>query len=263
MADPARLVPNSPVTTTDLWKFVGLVFVLVDHTGLFFDPDENWWRVFGRLAAPVFFFFIGFARSRKVPWTWLAFGAALTLSDYIAAEGIPGTTVNILLNFALLRWLVLPLFERWIMPYPWWVAVAVAFCLPLIQITDTVLEYGAEGWLWALFGLAHRRSLENPDQKAILTRMGIGAATATAYVLREIHDYEFAGLEAAVLVVIVAALALLLARFRREPLAWRPPEPLAAVMRFCGRYSLEIYAISLLAMQLSAYGIAELSEDDP
>ncbi len=61
-----------PVTTTDLWKFFGVIFVLVDHYGFFFDNDQDWWRVFGRLAAPIFFFFIGFARTRRVPrcWPW-------------------------------------------------------------------------------------------------------------------------------------------------------------------------------------------------
>ena len=38
-----------PVTTTDAWKLFAIVFVLVDHYGLFFQPDEMWWRLFGRL----------------------------------------------------------------------------------------------------------------------------------------------------------------------------------------------------------------------
>jgi hypothetical protein len=246
---------SRPVTTTDLWKLVALVFVLVDHTGLFFDPENNWWRLFGRIAAPVFFFFIGFAHTRTVPWSWLAFGAVLTLTDYLTSEGLTDTTINILLNFALLRWLVLPLLERHVLPHPWRLAVFVATCLPLIHYTDNVLEYGTEGWLWALFGLAHRRALDSGEEEAILTRVAVGAAAATAYVLREIHDYAFGGLQSAILIAIVAALALLLARFRRADLAWQPPEPLAGLLRFCGRRSLEIYAVSLFAMQVVAYGI--------
>ena len=74
-----------PVTTTDAWKLFAIVFVLVDHYGLFFDSDEMWWRLFGRLASPVFFFFIGFARTRTVPWTWVAFGLVLTAVDYWTA----------------------------------------------------------------------------------------------------------------------------------------------------------------------------------
>src|SRR3954451_20378841 len=57
-----------PVTTTDLWKLVGLVLVLIDHWGLLFADDPSW-RVVGRAAAPIFFFFIGLARTRQLAGT--------------------------------------------------------------------------------------------------------------------------------------------------------------------------------------------------
>jgi len=66
-----------PVTTTDLWKFTGLVLVLIDHWGLLFADDPSW-RVVGRAAAPIFFFFIGLARTRRVPWSWVVLGLVLT-----------------------------------------------------------------------------------------------------------------------------------------------------------------------------------------
>src|SRR3954447_328831 len=66
-----------PVTTTDLWKLVGLVLVLIDHWGLLFADDPSW-RVVGRAAAPIFFFFIGLARTRQVPWSWVILGLGLT-----------------------------------------------------------------------------------------------------------------------------------------------------------------------------------------
>ena len=43
------------VTTTDLLKVIGVAAFLLDHYGLYFDPDQEWWRVFGRLAVPIFF----------------------------------------------------------------------------------------------------------------------------------------------------------------------------------------------------------------
>src|SRR3712207_6715418 len=104
------------VTTTDLWKLLGLLFVLVDHYGLFFVEDQTWWRLFGRIAAPIFFFLIGFARTRTVPWTWIAFGAALTVMGYVTLGGLKQITLNILLNFALLRLVVLPAVERSVIP---------------------------------------------------------------------------------------------------------------------------------------------------
>ena len=105
-----------PVTTTDAWKLFAITFVLIDHYGYYFDPDEIWWRLFGRVASPVFFFFIGFARTRRVPWSWIALGILITAVEYWTSGG-RNFMVNILINFALLR-LVRPFVEAHVMPHP-------------------------------------------------------------------------------------------------------------------------------------------------
>jgi hypothetical protein len=238
-----------PVTTTDVLKFLGVVTLLIDHYGLFYRPDETAWRLVGRTAAPIFFFLMGFARTRAVPWTWLAFGAAITAMNFAAAPGWQSTTVNILFNFALLRVAVLPLVDGYVLSRPIPLTLLSVACVLLIPATDERLEYGTEGWLWAFFGLAHRRAVENPGRRIVWTRAGLAAITALAYIRREIHDYAFDPVKSAVLVMLVGAIVLILIRFRRTALAWQPPEPLAAALRFCGRHSLEIYGITLLAMQ--------------
>ena len=47
------------VDNTDWLKTVAIVLVAVDHFGYFFVEDNQWWSVFGRLAAPAFFFLLG------------------------------------------------------------------------------------------------------------------------------------------------------------------------------------------------------------
>jgi hypothetical protein len=244
----AFLLPrrDTSVTTTDVLKLVGIAFVFIDHHGYFFDPENMWWRLFGRVAAPIFFFLIGFARTRKVPWTWYAFGLVLTVVNAWKADSLWGTMINILINFALLRALILPPVERHVMGRPLAVALLIAGCLPLIPVTDGPLEYGAEGWLWAFLGLAHRIALEDGTQRALWTRNGIAAATAVAYIVREVHDYGFTGLQSAILVILVTGLCVVLIRFRREPLTWQPSAPLALPFLLCGHHSLEIYGISVL-----------------
>ena len=51
-------------------------------------------------------------------------------------------------------------------------------------------------------------------------------------------------------------------RFRRADLAWQPPAALRPVFAFTGRRTLEIYAVTLLAMQLVAFSISEAAADD-
>ena len=263
-ADPpeAAAAPAPAIGPTDFWKLAGLVLVVADHTGLFFAPDEEAWRVVGRLAAPIFFFLVGYARTRAVPWTWLALGAVLTATDHLTSEDPSETALNILLNFALLR-TALPHIEAWIAGgtpagegwtgEAWRTALLVAGLLALIPALDPHLEYGAEGWLWALFGLWQRLATGSPAAGRAWIRTGVAVATVLAYTWREMEDYAFEGAAALALVLLVAGLALLLARFRRTTFQHQPPPAAARLLAIAGRRSLEIYAVSLFMMQVAAY----------
>ena len=64
--------------------------------------DERWWSVFGRLAAPTFFFLLGYAQTRTVPLNWIWLGVILTLLESWNA-GWTWVAPNILLSLALIR----------------------------------------------------------------------------------------------------------------------------------------------------------------
>ena len=53
------------VDCTDWLKCAALVCAMLDHFGHFFMDDDRWWGVVGRLAAPTFFFLIGYAATRN------------------------------------------------------------------------------------------------------------------------------------------------------------------------------------------------------
>ena len=258
------LALQRPVTTTDVWKLFAIACVLIDHYGLYFAPEEPWWRLFGRLASPVFFFFIGFARARRVPWSWVVFGVLITAVEYWTTGG-RSMTLNILLNFALLR-LALPSVEAHVVDHPVRLAILVIVSAALIAPLDDVLEYSGEGWLWALFGLSQRLFLEHGDAASRIRRNVLAVIAGLVYVLRERSDFSFDALQSTLLVVFVAGLVLCLAQFRRGDLAWQPPRLLRPLFTFTGRRTLEIYAVTLLAMQLLAYAIsgvdADVGDDD-
>jgi hypothetical protein len=241
------------VTTTDAWKLFAIAFVLVDHYGYYFDSDETWWRLFGRLASPVFFFFIGFARTRTVPVSWIVLGILITAVEYWTSGG-RNLMVNILINFALLR-LVLPHVEAHVMPDPWRLALLVAFSAAVIPVLDPVLEYGGEGWLWALFGLSHRLLLEQGGGAAWMRRNLLAGTAGLVYIVRERWDYGFDAVQSSLFVLFIALLVFGLTRFRRDTLARQPAPPLRPLFAFAGRRTLEIYAVTLLAMQLTSFAL--------
>src|SRR6516162_6758850 len=70
-----------PVDNTDWLKAAAIILVSVDHFGYFFMEDDLWWSALGRIAAPTFFFLVGYARTHTVPLHWIGLGVVLTLLD--------------------------------------------------------------------------------------------------------------------------------------------------------------------------------------
>lgn len=244
-SDPAPL--HAPrVTTTDLLKVAALGLILIDHIGHYLLPDWPVLRVIGRLGAPIFFFLIGFAKTRTIPYRWLVLGVVLTGVDYLWTGDIGMTLLNILFNFALIR-IALPLVERNMIDAWWRLGALLALCLIAIPFVGEVLEYGAQGWLFALAGLLHRRVLDESEAWR-LRRDIAGLVALGASVVTERHDYDFDLGMTALLVVLMAVLAVGMREFRRGDLARQPGEKAGALMRFCGRYSLEIYAAQIILL---------------
>src|SRR6478736_8403524 len=94
--------PTRPVDNTDWLKTVAIICVSAGHIGFFFIENEWWWSVFGRFAAPPFFFLVGYAQTRTVPLHWIWLGVILTLLESWNAEWT-WVAPNILLSLALIR----------------------------------------------------------------------------------------------------------------------------------------------------------------
>lgn len=235
-----------PVSTTDIWKAAALALILVDHLGHFLADGWPILRVIGRLSVPIFFFMIGYARTRAIPLRWLVLGAILTLVDYFWTGALSDTQVNILFNFALIR-LALPLVEAQVITSRWRIAAFLLAMLAVMPLVNPVLEYGSEGWLFALAGLLHRKlHLEGESWRR--PRDVTGLFAFGAYVVIEARDYAFDTVMTALLVLGIAVLATFMHGFRRGVSNGQPGPRLGGILRFCGRYSLEIYAAQIILL---------------
>ena len=130
-------------------KLAAIISVSVDHFGYFFMEDDTWWGAFGRLAAPPFFFLMGYAQTRTVPLHWIGLGVVLTLLDS-SNNDWTWVTPNILLSFAFIR-IARPYVQLLVQRRPW-AAYALLVCglLAVLPIATEIVDYGVEGWLWAL-----------------------------------------------------------------------------------------------------------------
>ena len=256
------------VDNTDWLKTAAIILVTVDHIDHFFIEDDSWWSVFGRLAAPTFFFLMGYAQTRTVPLHWIWLGVILTLLDSWNADW-SWEAPNILLSLALIR-IARPYVQIVAQNHGWAAfALLVSALFAMLPIAAKLVEYGAEGWLWALFGLYQRMYVDGgsatdvdnvaqssaPPAHAMtenfdLMRLLACFVAAAVYIWQEQREHSFPQIHFAAFILGVGVLSLSLCLFRRGPSRIQPPEAMGVALRFIGRHTLEIYAIQLAGSQL-------------
>ncbi len=260
--------PAPPVDNADWLKTIAIISVSIGHIGHFFMTDDHWWAVFGRLAAPTFFFLIGYAQTRTVPSYWIWLGIMLTLLE---ASNASWTWVapNILLSFALIR-MARPYVKNFLQYRGWAAFGLIAFALFAVQpIAAKMVDYGAEGWLWSLFGLCQRIYVEVKSAgdgndtsqssarpaRAASEDMGLirvlACVVATAvYLWQEQTEFSFPPVHFTVFILSAGILSIGLCLFARGPSRIQPPKAIGAALRFIGRRTLEIYAVQLAGSEL-------------
>jgi hypothetical protein len=251
------------VDNTDWLKTIAIILVSVDHFGYFFIEDNQWWDVIGRLAAPVFFYLLGYAQTRKVPVSWLWLALMLTIMDSWNNDWT-WVAPNILFSLALIR-LARPYVQILLQRYGWVAFVLLVSTLfAMLPITADVVEYGSEGWMWALFGLCQRRyvdtrPLPGASQKPTAQKTNrnpglmrlLACLIATGVCIwQEQLEYSFSEIQFAALVFGMGMLSIGLCLFLRGPSRFQPPSPLAIGLRYIGRHTLEIYAIQLAGFEI-------------
>jgi uncharacterized membrane protein len=256
------------VDNTDWLKTAAIIFVAVDHFGFFFMTDDRWWSVFGRLAAPSFFFLMGYAQTRTVPLHWIWLGVILTLLESWNANWT-WVAPNILLSFALTR-SARPYMQILLQRHGWAAfAFLVSALLAVLSIAARIVDYGSEGWLWALFGLCQRMYVDGrsatdvngpaqnsaPPAPAMTKNAGLIRLLAcfvavVVYIWQEQKEYSFTQIYSAVFIFGIGVWSAILCLFQRGPSRIQPPEAVAGTLSFIGRHTLEIYVIQLAGSEL-------------
>ena len=260
--------PTRPVDNTDWLKTVAIICVSAGHIGFFFIENELWWSVFGRFAAPPFFFLVGYAQSRTVPLRWIWIGIILTLLESWNA-GWTWVAPNILLSLALIR-IARPYVQMLVQRRGWAAFVLlVSALLAVSPVAAKIVDYGAEGWLWGLFGLCQRQYVDgrsavgNAGETHRSSAFALGATdtaglmrllaclvAAVVFVWQEQKEFSFPAIQLAGFIFGLAILSVSLCLFKRGESRIQPPEKIAGTLRFIGRYTLEIYAIQLAGSEL-------------
>jgi hypothetical protein len=165
---------------------------------------------------------------------------------------------NILLSLAFIR-VVRPYVEAGLRKTGLLGFVLLVMALVLIlPFAGEVVEYGSEGWLWALFGLIQRNCMDRGLLSSSLSgrnclkvmRITAVILAATVAIWQEQVEYLFAPVQLSVLMAGMALLSGIFWQFCRGPSRYQPSTAVAVMLRFAGRHTLEIYAIQLVISEV-------------
>lgn len=238
----------SIITSYDLVKAATLFFMVIDHVGAYFLPDEPWWRVFGRLGFPVWFILAGYTRHFAIEAKlWLGAGILIIGNMVFGQYTIP---LNALVSFILIR-LAMPRFGDISFKGAEALIYAVVALLILAIPTNALFEYGSLAFLLALVGYAMRHRNELPIAPWGLAVFACVAAASVAG--SQAFFFGFNPMQTLVsgvgIVAICCAMFFVFRSVEFPKLTRALPQPVGAVIRVCGRYTMEIYVIHLLLIK--------------
>ncbi|HEY0900499.1 MAG TPA: TraX family protein [Micavibrio sp.] len=243
---------SQDITSYDLLKSFAVILMLVDHIGYYFFDGEQEWRLLGRLCVPVWFFLIGYARSRDIGVKMWVGMAVLMLASGVTGSGflplnILGTMLVIRLTLDAIMARVVPSLTQPGEHALWQMGV---FLVLLSFPSAYLFEYGTLAIVMAMFGWLVRHQHEYP-QGGRMTQyfffFAYGVFVVVQTVFFGFKDNEILLLAAGILAVMTGLMffrPLSFAGTGQGLRGW-----LLAPVRFMGRWTLEIYVVHLLAFK--------------
>lgn len=216
-------LPNSH----DLLKVAGVVLFIIDHLGLYIYPEQIWLRVVGRLAAPIFFFLVGYSRSNRLYPSLFIYGFLLSMLGYYLSHVL---RLNILINICLIR-IVLSLVDLKQLT-DFMLAVFFAGTILLGLKFNYYLEYGLSGLL--IVSSARLKAAGDSRANALLF------VALSLYFMSQLYIFNFVSHfnEWFILALLLMMLSL---SFMKYSMRSYTLSALRLPVLLCSRYSLQVY----------------------
>ena len=238
------------LTTYDLVKSLAVLLMLLDHVGYFFYPENDWFRVAGRGALPIWAFLIGYATTRELSKSLLGWAGVLLVVNVVT--GGPFLPLNVLFTFIGIR-MIIDRTARFVFG-GWEVMIysVIAMCVFFVP-TTYASEYGTGALMIALCGLMMRHSGQLPVSKR--AQNGFFIFVAIFHALSQNILFSFGILESKASAFLIGGVMVMMYFFKPLELikaTEKTPRPITGMLQFAGRYTLEIYAIHMIIFKLIA-----------
>jgi len=248
------------LTSYDLIKSFAVIIMVIDHIGYYFFPDQEWWRAIGRIGFPIWFFLVGHATGRGLPWKLTVGAVFLVALD--AATGIAVLPMNALVTIIIIRLCIDPVMNFALKSkLHLWGLSAVLFILIIPTMEYT--EYGTLGLITAMFGYMVRHKVSIKEQTGsddIVFQFMIYAYISFILMMQLLFGFSMPAL-AFMAAGTFCVRIYLYAFFKKESypsLSKKTPWVVQSALQLMGRYTLEIYVIHIVIFQLFALYVLNL-----
>ena len=213
------------VNTHDLVKVLATVVMVVDHIGLYFMDNNDWFRIVGRLAAPLFFMLVGASGAYHQKNELIIYAGVLMVFQF-TLTGFDPAPFNILVSFMIIKFAL----QR--VDFASYNNIALSLFL-LFLITSNVflfdiLEYGSLGLAFAIGPVLARKGHDFANSWLVSVILIYGLMCYTAYDETQNHQ---------ILVAIIFGIMFLICKFY----SFKKLQIRNRLILAVSRYSLPIY----------------------
>ncbi len=238
------------LTSYDFLKAAALILMIIDHIGFYFFPEEEWFRVIGRFCVPIWFFLIGYARSRDLStpiWAGL-----LILVWFNIMSGMAVFPLNVLFTIIVIRMFIDWVADRIFKDVEWTVYLSISLVF-LAVFTILFFEYGTVSFFFAILGYAvrHREKINWKDY-------GLYVYTLFSFMIFSIYtelSFGFGVIQLIVFAIGTLFVLYVLLNFKRKiykEYTKKIPQIFVLLIQIMGRHTLLLYVIHLALFKLYA-----------
>lgn len=246
---------GSNVSTLDWLKFLAVITMTIDHIGWCFIAESNqyytWFRTFGRIHVPIWFFFAGYSLKDKavknniVDKQLILCATILLFANLISYRSI--APLNVLFSIIICRESILWLKNKEMIPNKNFDIFII--CAVFSLLSQPLFEYGTLGILYAIMGYM----VKNGNNKQFKHKMFF-FATFLCFMV-----YQYIGTSPNLIQTIVMTLGVgyyswRLANFKMYSFPWFEKHyKINYIVRLLGRNTLYYYTIHRSIFVLFSY----------
>lgn len=246
------------LTYLDIIKTLAVIVMIIDHVGLYFFQNEDWFRTIGRIGMPVWFFMIGYASTRALPNRLLIGAFILAAVDFLLFQKL--FAMNALVTIMLLR-LSIDHVMNFITQSRYLFYLIVVLLVLLSIPTSVIVEYGTMALLFAIAGYMVRHKDKIHELTFVTEKDFYGFMSLIFLGFCVIQNGQFGLSEAQLFVMVVLTALTMVSLITMKPLTFPDfKEPMVKkIVQYCGRNTLDIYVVHLVIFKVILFASLALN----